>query len=382
MKDEPLSNSNANENTNVCLPIMRAHSIGGSLHGPMWEGCTPKPLPACSQPVESIHSALRQVFLPGRVEAGFTGLSDRQTIVGTAATELEAGATDRREKSALGSVCSNSIVLICPGARPAVQALAQNAPLALAPMLGKTLLEHWLDQLADSGVRHVCLLASDRPEQVRAWLGDGVRWEMKVELIPEARESTIAEARAKYSANDLSDSRAKPDDALLMDFLPGAPERPLFRSYADWFSAVTNRLPQAASAPDRIGVRELQSGIWAGLHSRISPDAELRAPCWIGENVVIAPRAIVGPGAIVEDGTVLAADAEVANSIVGPGTYVGEFTEVKNSLASGSTLINWQSGSCIQVPDAFLLSPLDQRVTTARVDHWLRVHRISFGNHP
>ena len=72
-----------------------------------------------------------------------------------------------------------SIVLICPGERPAVHALAQSAPLALVPILGKTLLEHWLDHLADGGVRHVCLLASDRPKQVRAWLGDGLRWELK-----------------------------------------------------------------------------------------------------------------------------------------------------------------------------------------------------------
>jgi len=360
---------------------MRAHSIGGSLHGLMAESCSPKPAPACSEPGESVHTGLRQVFLPVVAKAGFTGPAERPAVIRLPALEREAGATDPPEKSNPGSVGSGSIVLICPGARPAVHALAQSAPLALTPILGKSLLEHWLDHLTDEGVRRVCLVASDRPEHLRTWLGDGVRWELKVELIAEAGELTIAEARAKYSANDPSDSRTKPDDVLVMDFLPGAPARQLFRSYADWFMAVTRRMPQAASAPDRIGVRELQAGVWAGLHSRISPEAELRAPCWIGEKVLIGPRAIVGPDAIVEDGTVLAADAEVANSIVGPGTYVGEFTEVKNSLASGSTLINWQTGSCIQVPDAFLLSPLDQRVITDRADHALGVQRISFDHH-
>ena len=65
--------------------------------------------------------------------------------------------------------------LICPGERPSVSALAQSTPLALTPILGKTLLEYWLDHLVDRGVRHVFLLASDRPEQIRAWVGDGVR---------------------------------------------------------------------------------------------------------------------------------------------------------------------------------------------------------------
>ena len=257
-------------------------------------------------------------------------------------------------------------ILICPGERPAVSPLAQGAPLALAPILGKRLLEYWLDHLVDCGVRHVYLLASDRADQVRAWLGDGVRWELKVEVVTEDAELTPAEARAKYRSAGASDWPAEPNDVTVMDFLPGASDRPLFRSYAELFAVLQHWLPRAASAPDRVGLRNLRPGVWVGLHSRVSSDAELRAPCWIGENVLVGPRAIVGPAAIVENGTVLAAEAEIVDSIVGPETYVGEFTEVKHSLASGSTLINWQTGSCTYVPDAFLLSPLSQRAATAK----------------
>lgn len=248
-------------------------------------------------------------------------------------------------------------VLICPGERPAVCALAQSAPLGLMFILGKTLLEYWLDHLVDRGVRHVYLVAPDRPEQIRAWLGDGVRWELKVDVIAEDRELSSAEARAKYRAEEGWCGAS--DEVTVMDFLPGAREHPLFGSYADWFAALMNWLPKAASAPDRVGWRNLNPGIWMGLHSRVAPDAQLRAPCWIGKDVSIGPRAIVGPNAIVEDGAVVAADAEIARSIVGPETYVGELTEVKHSLARGSTLIDWQSGSCTHVPDAFLLSPLE-----------------------
>jgi hypothetical protein len=80
---------------------------------------------------------------------------------------------------------------------------------------------------------------------------------------------------------------------------------------------------------------------------------------------------MVGPNAIVESGAVVASDAEVTGSIVGSDTYVGEFTELKHSLASGSTLINWQTRSCTQVLDAFLLSPLGQGTARARNSHWL-----------
>ena len=261
--------------------------------------------------------------------------------------------------------------LICPGERPSVSALAQSTPLALTPILGKTLLEYWLDHLVDRGVRHVFLLASDRPEQIRAWVGDGVRWELKVEVMAEERELTPAEAIARYRARGDSDWPSEADNVRVMDFLPDAPERPLFRSYHDFFAIVKHLLPQAAAAPDRVGLRRVKPGVWIGLHSRVSPDADLQAPCWIGANVLVGPRAIVGPDVIVENGTVLAADTEIADSIVGPETYVGEFTEVKHSLAWGNILINWQSNSCTHVPDAFLLSPLSQRAAPAREGHWL-----------
>jgi hypothetical protein len=115
----------------------------------------------------------------------------------------------------------------------------------------------------------------------------------------------------------------------------------------------------------------MKPGVWIGLHCRVSPDAELRPPCWIGENVLVGPRSVIGPGAVVENGTVVAADAEVAESIVGCETYVGEFTEVKHSLALGQALVNWRTGSCTHVPDAFLLSPLGERAARAGTGSWL-----------
>jgi hypothetical protein len=51
----------------------------------------------------------------------------------------------------------------------------------------------------------------------------------------------------------------------------------------------------------------------------------------------------------------IAHGAEVSHSVIGPETLVGQFTEIRNSIAWGSTLINWQRDSCLKVPDSFLL---------------------------
>jgi len=73
------------------------------------------------------------------------------------------------------------------------------------------------------------------------------------------------------------------------------------------------------------------------------------------------PCATIGPDAIVDDRVVVESGARIAQSVVWPETFVGRLVSVCNSIASGSTLLNWGTGSCLQVPDAFLLAPLDGR---------------------
>jgi len=243
-------------------------------------------------------------------------------------------------------------ILICPAERENVAALAESAPLSNLPVFGKSLVEHWLEHLASLGAKEIFILASDRPEKVRAIVGDGARWGIRAEVFPEIRELTPAEARAKYQADD---------DATLIDHLPGAAEFPLFTNYADHFKALREWLPRAATTPDRIGVREIKRGVWAGLHAHISPEAELRAPCWIGENVFVGAHAIVGPDAVLENNSFVESGAEISNSVVGAETFAGEFTEIHDSIALGNTLVNWELGSTIKVSDAFLLCPLANR---------------------
>src|SRR5207244_3565866 len=122
--------------------------------------------------------------------------------------------------------------------------------------LGRTLIEYWLEHLARLGAGQVLVLATDRAEQVRARIGDGARWGLRVVVIPETRELTPAEARSKYRTGEMTgeDVRspagsndnqletpyvvscngskvscwlAEPDDAILLDHLPGLPQNAL-----------------------------------------------------------------------------------------------------------------------------------------------------------
>jgi len=160
---------------------------------------------------------------------------------------------------------------------------------------------------------------------------------------------------------------------------PGNPQKPLFNSYAGWFDSVRAWMP-CAIMPDRLGFREICAGVWVGLHSRISPAARITAPCWIGKNVFIGPRTVIGPGAIIEDGSFVESDAEIVESYVRPDTFVGQCAAIKNSLAWGGTLINWQTGSAVTIHDAFILCAL-RRPKRAKNAGWLeRVAEICTRN--
>ena len=259
-------------------------------------------------------------------------------------------------------------ILICPAERPAVRLLGESAPLANMPLLGQSLLEYWMAYLAAAGVKQVCIIASDRVDEVQQLMNGGARWGIAVEVYHEFRELAPAEALMKCQKQF---HRPTPQNGVaVLDHFPGLSQFPLFTSYADFFRAVQAWMPLAQTA-DRVGVRQLQPGVWMGLRSRVSSRAKLRAPCWIGNNVWVGPHANIGPGVILEDGAFIEADAEIAHSRVGANTFVGRFARITDSLAFGDNLINWKCNSATKVPDAFLLCALKPARASERAS-WLR----------
>ena len=207
-------------------------------------------------------------------------------------------------------------------------------------------------------------------EHLRALVGDGARWGLQVEVVAEPLELTPAEARAKHIGANAAEWLAQPNDVSLIDSFPGLPEHPLFKSYANWFNALRAWLPHANAAGCN-DATELKPGIWVSARARVSPAAELRAPCWIGPHTVVAANTIIGPMAVLEDRVMVESHVEISNSAVLPETFIGKMTELKNSVADGSILINWRSASCTRVPDAFLMCSLAKRRHVVKSTNWL-----------
>jgi NDP-sugar pyrophosphorylase family protein len=234
-------------------------------------------------------------------------------------------------------------------------------------MLGQSVLEYWLTELACSGINQVLILADDRPEQISAMAGTGARWGLAAKVVAESSELSPAQALLKYE-QELDPATAQ-NGIVVLDHFPGLSQLPLYQSYSRWFSALHHWMPRAKT-PDRIGVREARPGVWTGLHCHISPEAQLHAPCWIGKNAFIGKEAVVGPGTIIEDGAFIEPKAAVTASYVGPDTFVGQYAAISNSIALGNRLINWQTGASTSVADTFLLCAL-RRPQWSHANGWL-----------
>lgn len=245
-------------------------------------------------------------------------------------------------------------VLICPSSRPEVKELGQATPLAAIPFLGETLVEYWLTSLALSGAKEVRILADDRPDHIRAIVGRGERWGLRAEVVTESRELTPAQAQIKHTDFFPMEEPATP--VFVLDHFPGTP-RLLFASYAKLYTALMRWLPYALTA-DRVGVHQIRPGVWVDRHACISSGVKITGPCWIGSRAYIGTGAVLGPGTIVEDRAFVEGGAEIVRSVVGQDTFVGRPAALQNSLAWGGTLVNWQTGSHMEISDAFLLCGL------------------------
>jgi NDP-sugar pyrophosphorylase family protein len=261
-------------------------------------------------------------------------------------------------------------ILICPSERPAVAELSRLAPLAATSLLGQSLLEYWLTHLALAGFKEVHILAADRPEAIRKIAGSGARWGLKIEVTAEVRELTAAQAQIKYAAQFPASA---PNSITVLDHFPGEADAPIFNSYADLFAGLTRWMPKAKTI-DRVGVQEVQPGIWLGRHAHVSPEAKLHAPCWIGQHAYVGAHCVIGPTAVLEDRSFVEGGAEIVSSVVSPDTFVGKLAALRRSLALGNTLINWQTNSIAQITDAFLMCALRRQPNAKTSEKFL--HRL------
>ncbi len=241
-------------------------------------------------------------------------------------------------------------LLICPDKGNA-STWPDSYPLAATSILSKPLIFYWIEYFVERGVKELIALCSDRPDVMRGIVGDGSRWGIKLDVVPERSQLTIDEARHKYFAASNGSSAVLANIAVV-DRLPSSTAK-IFENGEIFFNTIRCVLPDAGV--NRVAMRQLSPGVWVSTNAQIPASAVLLSPCWIGHHARVGEGATIGPTAVIENNVIVGRGAILRDALIQSHSYVGEFTEVRNSIVSGNLLFNWKTNSQVVIKDPFLL---------------------------
>ncbi len=300
-------------------------------------------------------------------------------------------------------------VIFCCNHAPLPEQLGREMPFCLLPLAGKALVERAVESAVEAGCKTVSVILSDHPEQVEALLGRGEKWGATIRYALLSDFSGLG--------NGLRTIRASLDDELLIFLtltaghleMPSAQGEAVFFSYGheaactDFFilqkaqldvpglehaergdevraalraAGVAYRTQEmdhgpvsAADLPGYVRAHgqalsglglptpglESSPGVRIGHGCAIHPGVRFNAPvlvaeaCQIAADVEIGPEVALGKGCVVERGV------RIAGSVIMDNTYIGSRLTIENALVRKNLLVKCDTGTVLQLADAFLL---------------------------
>ncbi len=300
------------------------------------------------------------------------------------------------------------------GAELPLGLMSAGLPAPLTPVANRPVLEHILELLVHHQVRDVRVVLGAGQRSVEEYFGDGRRWGVRLSYTPtptpgpsneigtgpsdfgrvlarcrrfvetttlvvpgtallDADLGTFLRAhRASGAAVTVLDHRAAagrevfalepgwPEEGV--DLLAAARRSAPHERYDLLDPASTWRANRAALEGKVRGLRvpgsNPEDGIWIGRNVVIEPGAQVVAPVVIGDDCMVKKGCRLGPYAVVGNSVILDREAQVAESVVLNGTYVGGGVRINLSAAWKNCLIDTTSGQATLVPEEFLLGDL------------------------
>ncbi|CAA7627704.1 hypothetical protein MCP1_70053 [Candidatus Terasakiella magnetica] len=291
-------------------------------------------------------------------------------------------------------------VILADQSGPSLSPLSDGIGVAMLPLLGKPLLVHTIEDLAQAGLREVLVVAGSFTRAISRCLGDGRRWGMNIKVV---------EGRGDESWSDhpllvvRADIVRQPLVGAFLELASQAVEGRM-RALANgqecgidlWRPGVAGvaeiHLDEACRVVDgfpafhlanmealdgrfsgllidgRAIVDEDGDELIAGRGSRVDAKSLTRGRAYVGAFTRIASTSrllghvVIGQGVVIEPGT------RIENSIILPGTYVGADLDVRGAIVAPGRLIAADTGIITEIADPFLLG----RVASSKEDEPLR----------
>ncbi len=295
-----------------------------------------------------------------------------------------------------------------------LEPLTDRTCAALLPVTGKPVLEHTLEMLVAAGLREVVVAVSPFADELRATLGDGSRWGMRLDYIltrgEDDPEAVVESGRSRLAGELLALRGDVLHGAVLGEFLRLAGEASgpvVYGRVADapvslclhraggrggleplrWSvtpvempptwpvvelpGAALNRLESLrayhqanldAAAGRFPGLivpgRQVALGLTVGLRSRVSPRSLRQGVAFVGENCRVEASAEFHGEVVIANRVIVDRHVILRDSVVLSDTYIGELLDVQNAIVRGNQLIRVDTGAVLPVVETFLLADL------------------------
>ncbi|MCB9799669.1 MAG: sugar transferase [Candidatus Omnitrophica bacterium] len=315
-------------------------------------------------------------------------------------------------------------VIIATGEHSNLMPLDRSWPAPLVPVMDRPFIQHIVEMAVDLGIQEISLILSHLPEKIESYLGDGLRWGVRIHYHltrdPVFAYQTIASMQTiQYRKEgfllghadrlpDLRTVRLSDEDQNdhLSVFCKKSPAF-LWTGWAwipkgfdlDWNQALNEQmlgehLIKCANTRyggvvdiDRIlsiqsfedlteanrqvldksytgllfSGREIEPSVWVCRNVSLHPTAKIKPPVYIGENSQIGMGTELGPYAVISHGSMLDRHCMVSNSLIFPGSYVGESLELSDVIIDKNRLINTRLEASTIVRDDFIISSMSAK---------------------
>ncbi len=275
-------------------------------------------------------------------------------------------------------------------------------PWALLPVANRPLLDYWLELCTELGIEHAQLVLADRAKMIEDFVGDGKRWNLKIEYAFARSGESPAEylrsisglweggllylgrpffmrRRQAFRLNDFNDLEAcRYGDIDDPHFLYGKNQHEIthmlggtngshrgleqvhvqpwiindIHSYFDLnMKMVQSEFTRYTTAGFSTGDR---SSVGCNVHT--PPSSHLQAPVLIGDDCRFGPMTTIGPNAVVDRHVIVDSNSELVNCLVLADTYIGRNLEIRHKIIAGNRVISPDDGTMVEIDDSWLVA--------------------------
>ncbi|KIX16017.1 nucleotidyltransferase family protein [Dethiosulfatarculus sandiegensis] len=294
-------------------------------------------------------------------------------------------------------------VILVTGHAPWLETQNHLLPSFLFPLGDRPFLHHVVEYLSQKGIKRLDFILSRMPEKIEASLGTGSRWglcfdyhlvrdparpyrRIRTILSDEASDFWLIHGdrlpRFNLSSNTRAwivdpngkpagwgflpgdsarnfNSETKEEDLLGLIELPFVKSALTLEARSPAGILAANTLLLEKKFPELLlKAGEVEPGVWLARNVVMHPTANLLPPVLIGSDCRISQGAQVGPCVVVGQGSYLGKRSEVSDTVVFPGSFVGDELEIKRTLVDRNLLISVRLGVALEINEDFLLSSM------------------------